>query len=440
MTIIYIKTHGCSHNTADSETMAHYLQKAGYEISGLNANVQEFNKDLPAQEKQLMAEADLILYNTCTVKNPTDDKFFSKLKLQTKPVVIAGCIPQSQQRENWLKPYSAVGVNQLEAVVEVVRETLLGNVLQRLGREKTGQRDFIPSVRKNKLIAIIPILQGCLGTCTYCKTKFARGHLKSYSQELLLRQIREAKAQGIQEIWLSSEDNGAYGIDIGTTFPQLLREIAKIGGNFKVRIGMLNPEYAYLYREELATLLQKNCFYKFLHIPLQAANDEVLKHMQRPYTLAQYKEALRVLKEKNPSLSIATDIICGYPTESEEQFQETMDYMKEENFFAINISKFYPRPGTKAAKFQLLPTEIVKARSKLLTQWFATVNYNTSYLGKKIQIYVTELGKFSGTYIGRTENYTPVIVASTEDLLGKNILVHITATTRDDLRGKLSTI
>ncbi len=241
---IAILTAGCSHNLSDSETMAHYLSLAGYEVF--------------FERKD---DVKLIIYNTCTVKNPTEDKFFSQLKKEKLPLVIAGCISQAQKNDEWLKRYSAIGVDQLDKIVEVVEATIEGKVKHFLQKKtKDDGRDFVPIIRKNKLIGIIPILQGCLGSCHFCKTKFARGNLKSHNPELIVKQIRHAKTQGIKEIWLVSEDNGAYGLDIETNLPELLRKIAEIGEGLKIRIGMLNPEYANKYKEELIEILKHDCF------------------------------------------------------------------------------------------------------------------------------------------------------------------------------------
>jgi threonylcarbamoyladenosine tRNA methylthiotransferase CDKAL1 len=410
---------GCAHNLADSEAMAQFLTTAGF--------------DVVFEETQ---DADIIVYNTCTVKNPTEDKFFTLLAKQTKPVVLAGCIPQSQQGETWLDAYSAVGVDNLSLIVDAVRATLDNRVLHALSSSASPpERDFLPSKRRNPFIAIIPLLQGCLGTCTYCKTKSARGALKSYAEESIIKQIRLAKLAGVNEVWLVSEDNGAYGLDIGSSLPQLLRQLLPIGG-VKVRLGMLNPQYLFRYAHELADILSHDMFYKFLHVPVQSGSDKVLLDMHRPYTIKQCKDALAILREKIPDMTFATDIICGYPTETDEDFLATMDFLRDEQFTVLNISKFYPRPQTPAAKLQLLPTKKVKERSKQLSQWFAVQNTNRSYEGKILSVFFTERGK-NNSFVGRTSNYRQVVVFSEKDILGTTQEVYIESTTRDDLRGKI---
>lgn len=424
---------------ADSETIASYLQEAGYFVTGISNDDQQSvaGGEGKQTELNLMKKADLVIYNTCTVKDPSEDKFFSQLKRTSVPVVVAGCIPQSEQDAKWLDDYSAIGVEQLNKIVPLVKKTLQGEVIHELSKSRTAfSRKFVPMLRKNSLIAIVPILQGCLGSCTYCKTKFARGSLKSYPLKDIIEQIRIAKHEGIKEIWLVSEDNGTYGLDIGTTFIELLNEIIKLGQGPKIRIGMFNPEYAYKYRNELAEIYQHPLFYKFAHIPVQAGNNKVLQDMKRPYTVGEFEESIKIIKEKNPSMSFAIDIICGFPTESKKQFEETMELVKRHEFAMINISKFYPRSGTVASKMKILPTKEVKERSKDLSDWFSKQNYNKKYEGTTVNALVSEVGK-NNSMIARLENYRQVIIinCNDENLIGKEVKIKIKETTRDDLRG-----
>ncbi|MCF7798939.1 tRNA (N(6)-L-threonylcarbamoyladenosine(37)-C(2))-methylthiotransferase [Candidatus Woesearchaeota archaeon] len=432
MTLICIKTYGCAHNIADSEVMAQFLSDAGFSVT--------FEDD---------KNADLIVYNTCTVKNPTDDKFFTQLQRATKSVVITGCIPQSQKNENWLKNHVAVGVDRLDKIVEAVKAKLAGQIVQFLESSSfPPTRNFLPTNRQNHFIAIIPLLQGCLGNCTYCKTKAARGNLKSYAPEDIIKQIRLAKNAGVKEMWLVSEDNGAYGLDTNTTLPNLLREIIKFESKeedattnqifpaFRIRLGMLNPQYAFKYKDELAEIMQHPVFYKFLHIPVQCASNKVLKEMNRPYTIEQFTKALLTIRQAIPNFTFATDIIAGYPTETTDDFQETMKLLEQENFAILNISKFYPRPKTPAANLKLLPTKEVKRRSKAVSDWFSEQNNNEHYVGKIVRALFTNRGK-NNSFLGRTKNYKQVVVQTDKDILGTMQKVKITGTTRDDLKGDL---
>ncbi|XP_010222403.1 PREDICTED: threonylcarbamoyladenosine tRNA methylthiotransferase-like [Tinamus guttatus] len=199
------------------------------------------------------AEADLWLLNSCTVKNPAEDHFRNSIKKAqegNKKVVLAGCVPQAQPRQDYLKGLSIIGVQQIDRVVEVVEETIKGHSVRLLGQKKDngkrlgGARLDLPKIRKNPLIEIISVNTGCLNACTYCKTKHARGDLASYPIEELVDRAKQSFQEGVCEIWLTSEDTGAYGRDIGTDLPTLLWKLVEaIPEGAMLRLGMTNPPY-----------------------------------------------------------------------------------------------------------------------------------------------------------------------------------------------------
>uniref|UniRef100_A0A453C0F3 Uncharacterized protein n=1 Tax=Aegilops tauschii subsp. strangulata TaxID=200361 RepID=A0A453C0F3_AEGTS len=261
---IYVKTFGCSHNQSDSEYMSGQLSAFGYAIT---------------EEPE---GADLWLINTCTVKNPSQSAMstlISKCKTANKPLVVAGCVPQGSRDLKELEGISIIGVQQIDRVVEVVEETLKGHEVRLLSRKTLPSLD-LPKVRKNKFIEILPINVGCLGACTYCKTKHARGHLGSYSIDSLVDRVKIVVSEGVREIWLSSEDTGAYGRDIGTNLPNLLNAIVAelpADRSTMLRIGMTNPPFILEHLNEIASVLRHPCVYTFLHVPVQSGSDAVLK-------------------------------------------------------------------------------------------------------------------------------------------------------------------
>ena len=200
---------------------------------------------------------------------------------------------------------------------------------------------------------------------------------------------------------------------------------------------MFNPEYAYEYKEELAEIFKHDLFYKFLHIPVQAGNDQVLKDMVRPYTAKEWREAVEYIREQIPEMRFSTDIICGFPGESDEAFADTMNLLKVVPMDVINISKFYARPGTLAHGMKQLSSKVVKARSKELTVWFAKQNRNKNFIGKTVTAYFTENGNKEKSYIGHTNEYKQVIAFSDESILGQTLKVKVKEVTRDDLRGEI---
>ncbi|NQU99062.1 tRNA (N(6)-L-threonylcarbamoyladenosine(37)-C(2))-methylthiotransferase [Candidatus Woesearchaeota archaeon] len=413
---VFINTYGCAHNQADSEFMAGQLKQEGFEIIDSKKS------------------ADLVLINTCSVKDPSEKKFFSELKRINKPVVVAGCVPQADKNNPVLKNYSLIGVKQIHNIVEVVHQTLAGNKVHLLKQSKDVHLN-LPRIRRNPLVEIIPISSGCLGYCTFCKTKFARGSLLSFKEEVIIKQIRTALNEGVKEIWLTSEDTGPYGLDIGTTLPKLLKNILKIQKDFRVRLGMINPEYVKRYDDALIDIYKDERMFKFLHVPVQSGNDRILKLMKREYTIEEFKKTVIKLRKGVPELTVATDIICGFSSETDYEFLDTLELVREFKFPVLHISKFYPRPGTKAAKMEKLNTKIVKKRSRVLTALNEELVTNKEWLGWKGEIMIDEKGK-NKTFVGRNNSYRPIVVKG-KDLFGKRIKVRIVDVFRDYLKGEI---
>ncbi|XP_066481020.1 threonylcarbamoyladenosine tRNA methylthiotransferase isoform X2 [Tiliqua scincoides] len=391
---IWIRTWGCSHNNSDGEYMAGQLAAFGYKIT------------------ENAAEADLWLLNSCTVKSPAEDHFRNSIKKaqeEKKKVVLAGCVPQAQPRQDYLSGLSIIGVQQIDRVVEVVEETIKGHSVRLLGQKKDngkrlgGARLDLPKIRKNPLIEIISINTGCLNACTYCKTKHARGDLASYPIEELVGRAKQSFQEGVCEIWLTSEDTGAYGRDIGTDLPTLLWKLVEvIPEGAMLRLGMTNPPYILEHLEEMAKILNHPRVYAFLHVPVQTASDSILMDMKREYCVADFERVVDYLQEKVPGITIATDIICGFPGETDEDFQETVKLVEKYKFPSLFINQFYPRPGTPAAKMHQVPAQVKKQRTKELSRLFHSYNpydhkvlvpKNPEIMGKMVEVDVYEAGK-----------------------------------------------
>jgi threonylcarbamoyladenosine tRNA methylthiotransferase CDKAL1 len=359
---IYVKTWGCSHNSSDGEYMAGQLAAFGYSIT-----------DDPES-------SDLWVLNSCTVKNPSEDSFINAAKKAlelNKQVVLAGCVPQAQKDHKMLKGLSAIGVQQIDRIVEVVEETLKGNTVRLFGSKRENGRRLggaaltLPKIRRNPLVEIIAINTGCLNSCTYCKTKLSRGELASYPPEEIIARAKQSFKEGVREIWLTSEDTGAYGRDIGLTLPDLLNELVNvIPEGAMLRLGMTNPPYILDHLEEMAQILSHPQVYSFLHMPVQSGSNPVLTDMRREYTMAEFRHIVDFLKQHVPGITIATDIICGFPTETPEDFEETLRLVREYKFPSLFINQFYPRPGTPAAQMKRLPTEVVKQRTREVSKLF----------------------------------------------------------------------
>jgi threonylcarbamoyladenosine tRNA methylthiotransferase CDKAL1 len=223
------------------------------------------------------AEADLWLVNSCTVKDPSEAVFSNLVKngkQEGKKIVIAGCVPQGDSKI--FPDTSVVGVHSLGRVVEVVEETLKGNTIRLLQTKQRLPSLSLPKIRRNRLIEIIPLSTGCLGSCTYCKTKHARGVLGSYPASEILKRVEQSIHQNVTEIWLSSEDTGAYGRDINETLPSLLHSITKLldenaekHPNVMLRVGMTNPPYILDHLDEISKILMHPRVFAWLHVPVR---------------------------------------------------------------------------------------------------------------------------------------------------------------------------
>jgi threonylcarbamoyladenosine tRNA methylthiotransferase CDKAL1 len=421
---VYFETYGCAVNISDTEVMKGVLKKNGYKIV----------KDLK--------EANVIIINTCTVKRSTFNRFqfildkYSKLK--DKKLIFAGCITQTNL--DLLKDYSALGVEQVDNICEVIQETLKGNVIHLVARSNK-KRLNLPKVRKNNIIEIIPISKGCLGNCSYCKVKIARGNLVSYDKDDIINEIKQAVSENIFEIWLTSQDNGAYGKDKDTNIIELIDEILDIPGNFKIRLGMSNPNFVYEYILDFVSIFENEKMFKFIHIPLQAGSNKVLSDMNRKYTKEQYLTINKKLRDRFPNFTIATDIICGFPTESEDDFEETIEIIEKTKPDIINVSQYSAMDKTPAAKLKQLQSQIIKKRSTKVSKLNKKISEerNKVWIGWKGKVFVDEKGK-ENTFISRNDEYKSIIISQKDFKekieLGKFYEVEVVDTNNFDLIGK----
>ena len=418
---VHIKTYGCSFNQADSERMAGLLSYAGYNL-------------VDAAE-----QSDVVTINSCTVKNMAESKVFQDIrKFDDKKIIVAGCVPQAEQSyaDTRLKEYSLVGTYQLHQIAHAVEETVQGNRVVFLEKEK-NQRILLPKIRRNSIVEIVPINEGCLGNCSFCKTKQARGNLFSYEQRAIVQQVRRAVDEGCKEIWLTSQDTAVYGYDLKTNLPQLLHELLEIPGDFFIRLGMGNPDFFQKHAQELIEIFKHPKMFKFLHIPIQTGNDAVLRDMLRGYTVAEFKAIVEAFRREIPEMTISTDIICGFPTETQEQFADTLKLVEDIHFDVINISRFWQRPGTKAAALKQLPSKVGKERAAQLKTVHEQTAYerNQRWIGWKGTIVIDEQDKY-GSFVGRNYCYRPVLVKGSFKL-GEIVSVMITEVTKRNLRGKV---
>jgi MiaB-like tRNA modifying enzyme len=423
---VYIETYGCSANKSDSEIMMGLLTQNGYSIA------------------DSIDSADIAIINTCIVKTPTAKRMERRIKEiynSGKPLIIAGCMAKAEPEriEKLVPKASIITPDAIDKIVDVVKKTLDGEKVVADSEKK--EKVLLPRIPFNKIISIVQISSGCLSACTFCETRIAKGILKSYRPSSIIERIKEDVKNGFKEFWITSQDNGCYGFDIGTNLAELLNAIVKIEGNFFVRVGMMNPVHLIRRKDLLENLIQvfKNeKIFKFIHLPIQSGSNKVLKDMNRGHTVEEFLEVVDAFRKEIPEITIETDIIVGYPTETEEDFEKTVDLLKTLNPDVVNISRFFPRPKTPAEKLKQLPMEIVNKRSKRIHELVRSISLekNKKYMQKVVSVFVDEVGK-GKSYIGRTMNYRPVVIESENDILGKVINVEITDVKSNFLIGKI---
>ena len=415
--------YGCSVNKAEGEAMAGVLIKNGFEL-------------VKSED-----EADIVVVNTCGVKTPTENKILNRLSTieKSKKIIVTGCLPKIIGVEK------IVGVREVdgilgpavgEEIIEAVKKVLEG--IKYIDLNGGNFSNLLPCFRENKVIGKIVISQGCKGACSYCATRFARGMLKSYSIDEIVSAIMMRINEGAKEIWLSSQDNSIYGLDRGNNIVELLEKISQINRLFLVRIGMMNPLGILKHIDDLIGILKREKFFKFVHIPLQSGSNKVLKDMNRGYSIEDFMEIISRIRKDIPNVSIETDIIVGYPTESDEDFEETLRVISEIKPDFLNISKFYPRPNTPAFKLPKLSTQKISERSRKLSEISSKIKEerNRIWIGWEGLVIIDEIGTVPGSFIARNIYYKPVVIKQPVKL-GSFAIVRVTSCKPNFLIGEV---
>jgi threonylcarbamoyladenosine tRNA methylthiotransferase CDKAL1 len=413
---VLVKSYGCSANLADGEVLAGCLAKAGYELTGS------------------ASEADVVVYNTCAVKGPTENRIIETLKRvpPEKKVIVAGCLPliNFERLRREVRFDGVAGPSAGERIVDVVERVLEGEKIVELGDALNAMPTLnLPRLRSNAVISILPVSYGCLGMCAYCCVVFARGHLRSYAIEELTERVRKDLAAGAKEFWVTSQDTACYGRDIGTNLAAFLTALGDVEGDFRVRVGMMTPSMVTDILDELIAAFKNSKIFKFVHLPVQSGDDRVLKRMRRFYTVQDFKEIVDAFRAAFPEVTLATDIICGFPGETREAFENTLKLIGEVKPDIVNVSKFFARPRTAAAEMHdaFLESAEIKRRSTEAAKLVKRVSLerNQRWVGWSGEVLMDEKGKVHGSWIGRNFAYKPVTLKSSADLLGKTLQVKV---------------
>jgi len=423
---VFFRTFGCTLNQADTLLMKKFLNK-DYIAEDLKTN--EISEEL---------KNGVVVVNTCAVKLPTEQKilnYISKLEKSKIRIVVAGCLAQAYPM--LIRKYTKaplLGVDSLDRINDAIQDSLNGKITSYLERKRIERLE----AEQSGLIAKLPIQTGCLSSCSFCATKFARNLLWSADENKIIQKIKEFAQKNFREICLTGQDLGAYGAERKTNIARLMKRIGEgckdYEDKIRIRIGMMNPQHAKNFIDELLEAYDYKIFYKFVHLPIQSGNDRILNLMRRNYTKEEFLEIAKVLKKKG--VEIATDIIVGFPTEKDEEFEETLDVLKKIEPIVTNVSKFSLRINTEASKMQQLPNKIIKQRSVEASLFVRKLQFqkNIKDIGKVFRVLITEE---NNEIKGRNQNYKQIIIKGAKKIEESWVNVKIFSATSTSLIGKI---
>jgi len=415
---IYIKTFGCSSNRADSAAIAELLKSRHFELAAT------------------LQEAEAVIVNTCTVRKETELKVLRFIdELAGKVVVVTGCMAEAQPA---LIARHAPGAS----IVSPYCLTSIPRLLQGGAREVVLAREspLEPAPFRTGLRYTVPISSGCLGACTYCVVKMVRGGLRSLPPGGVIDLVSCAVRGGVHELFLSAQDTCAYGKDLQSDLPALLDMISEVKGDFRVRVGMFNPSSAGTMLERLVKSFSADKIYKFIHVPVQSGSDMMLQSMNRCYGARDFKKVISAFRKPFPDIAVFTDIIVGFPGETEDDFSQTCDIIKEVRPAKTHIARYSPRPHTTAASMRQIPEGIKKARSDslaLLVKGIQAEN-NSRWVGRILNAMIVD-EYLHGGMIARTDEYRTVAISDcSQSLLGSHVRVEVESFTPYYLLGRIS--
>ncbi|OPX73372.1 MAG: coproporphyrinogen III oxidase [Methanoregulaceae archaeon PtaB.Bin152] len=368
---VYIKTYGCTYNEGDSRKLAAVLEHQGCTLVSRPE------------------EADAVIVNTCTVIGATERKVLRHLRaLRSCPLYVTGCMA-TVQRDAILSACNPVFIHPGEIHAAYAEE----------GDVPAGP------------VGIVQVCQGCRGSCSYCITRMARGPLVSADTGAILGEVRALVRNGAVEIRLTGQDVSAWGTDIGSHLGALLQEISGVPGVFRVRVGMMNPATLSPIQETVAGAFAGEKIFKFLHLPVQSGSDTVLERMGRGYTASEVLAIVKRFRAHCPGISLHTDLICGYPGETDEEFYETLGLLSRMQPDKVNITRYSPRPQTPAAREKDMPDRFKKERSRVLLTCAEKIakSRNAAWVSREVPVLITEILR-PGSAMGRTQYYQGVVV------------------------------
>jgi len=373
---IYIETYGCRYNFGDTAKLMEVLKRQG------NALVDT-------------AEcADAVIINTCTVIGPTERRMLRRLSLfRSRDLYVTGCMPAVQ----------------LDAILAVCSPSVISPDAIRTAYRHIG------TVSVSGGPGIVQIASGCAGRCRYCITRKARGPLKSCPVDEILAQVRAYASAGAAEIQLTAQDASAWGRDIHRTLPELLKSVGELPGDFRIRVGMMNPLTVADILDNLVPAFRSEKIFGFIHVPVQSGSDRILGYMGRDYRCEDFERIVAAFRRSDPRVTVATDVIVGYPGETDEDFCQTLDLIARIRPNKVNVTRYSPRPFTGTATGPDIPDSVKKERSRELNKVADGIyaSINAPLIGTETPFIVTESIR-QGSVMARTPSYTGIVL--NEDL------------------------
>lgn len=422
----HIVTYGCQMNVHDSEKLAGMLLDMGY------------------QETANIEEADLVLFNTCCVREHAEQRVYGNVGMlqqykRKKPnmiIGVCGCMMQQKgAAEELMEKFPFVdvvfGTHNLHHFPKLLYEALsAGHSVVEVLDEEGGIVEGLRSHRSDGISAYITIMYGCNNFCTYCIVPYVRGRERSRKPQDILEEARELAQQGYKEITLLGQNVNSYGKDLGSDylFPNLLRDVNKIEGIERIRFVTSHPKDLSQDLIDAMAECEKVC--EHIHLPLQAGSDRILRRMNRKYTREDYLRLVDRLRERIPDIAITTDLIVGFPGETEEDFQDTLDMVKRVQYDSAYMFMYSPRRGTPAAAMvDQVDQEVKKDRLNRLIELQTEISKakNQKYLNMVVEVLVEGVSKNNPEKLsGRTRTNKLVHFEGEEELTGQLVNVKIT--------------
>ena len=430
-----ITTFGCQMNEHDSERISFILEDLGY-------TYEEDRK-----------KADFILFNTCLVRENAELKLYGQVsslkKLKEahpeKIIAVSGCMMQTEvARQVIIDKHREVdiifGTKNINSLADLIFRYLeTGERVVDISTDNVKD-DFVKYNTPNHFQAYVNIMTGCDNFCSYCIVPESRGREESRRPSSIIEEVEYLVGQGYKEVTLLGQNVNSYGnkADFDQTFPELLERVAQIPNLKRLRFTTSHPKDL---SDDLIKVIKRNdniC--KYFHLPLQSGSDKVLKDMNRKYTQEKYLERVSKLREEIPEIAISTDIIVGYPTETEEDFEKTLDVCRKVGYDTAFTFKYSPRPKTRAAKLKPIDDDIVQDRFDRLLDVLYPIFYekNKTYMGKTVEVLLESESKNNPEVLtGRTDDYKLVHVKADKDMIGEIVKVKITDNTSFTISGEL---